>query len=45
MNENTSRVGGITRMHKEYRKDFTKDSVQESGVKIVNLAPHAITVL
>ena len=32
-------------MHKESRKDFTKDSVQESGVKIVNLTPHAITVL
>ena len=45
MNENTSRVGGITLMHKESRKDFTKDSVQESGVKIVNLTPHAITVL
>ena len=44
-NKNTSRVGGITRMHKESRKDFTKDSVQESGVKIVNLTPHAITVL
>ena len=45
MNENTSRVGGITLMHKESRKDFTKDSVQESAVKIVNLTPHAITVL
>ena len=45
MNENTSRVGGITLMHKESRKDFTKDSVQESGVKIVNLTPHVITVL
>ena len=45
MNENTSRVGGITLMHKESRKDFTKDSVEESGVKIVNLTPHAITVL
>ena len=45
MNENTSRVGGITLMHEESRKDFTKDSVQESGVKIVNLTPHAITVL
>lgn len=44
-NKNTNRVGGITRMHKESRKDFTKDSVQESGVKIVNLTPHAITVL
>lgn len=45
MNENTSRVGGITLMHKESRKNFTKDSVQESGVKIVNLTPHVITVL
>lgn len=44
-NKNTNRVGGITLMHKESRKDFTKDSVQESGVKIVNLTPHAITVL
>lgn len=46
MNENkNSRVGGITRMHKESTKDSTKDSVQEYGVKIVNLTPHAITVL
>ena len=45
MNENTSRVGGITLMHKESRKDSSEDSVQESGVKIVNLTPHAITVL
>ena len=37
----TSRVGGITLMH----KDSTKDSSTESGVKIVNLTPHAITVL
>lgn len=44
-NKNTNRVGGITLMHKESRKDFIKDSVQESGVKIVNLTPHAITVL
>lgn len=42
MNENkNNRVGGITLMHKDSRKDFTKDS----GVKIVNLTPHAITVL
>lgn len=42
MNENTnnSRVGGITRMNKE----TTKDS-KRVGVKIVNLTPHAITVL
>lgn len=45
MNENTSRVGGITLIHKESRKDSSEDSVQESGVKIVNLTPHAITVL
>lgn len=41
----TSRVGGITRMNKDSRKDFTKDSTKESGVKIINLTPHAITVL
>ena len=46
MNENkNNRVGGITLMHKDSRKDFTKDSTQDSGVKIVNLTPHAITVL
>lgn len=37
-NKNTNRVGGITRMNK-------KDSSKESGVKIINLTPHAITVL
>ncbi|MBU5491262.1 hypothetical protein [Butyricicoccus intestinisimiae] len=46
MNENkNNRVGGITLMHKDSRKDFTKDSTPESCVKIVNLTPHAITVL
>lgn len=47
MNENktNNRVGGITRMHKESTKDSTKDSVQEFGMKIVNLTPHSITVL
>lgn len=48
MNENkttNSRVGGITLMHKDFHKDSTKDSTKESGVKIINLTPHAITVL
>ena len=33
-------------MHKESRaEETTKDSTKESGVKIINLTPHAITVL